>query len=246
MKAANQERLNVDHYFALTGTEVSDAATGQHRQIEFYGPIDKPTSATNKSWLYAKDVSDKVELHWEDEDGDEVQLTSGGYFNGAVMLADSVGAGAIQIANDTYLKAANAAGDGEVNLIKANSSDAVVIPDGSLLATSAAPTTDAMIANKKYVDDAVDAAGSLFGTWTSKSDDTSYLAETDGIVCAWTNDANTNIKGYTNSSNPPTTQWTGNFGDAAGFNHGITMPVKSGDYWKVTGADTIGWLPLGS
>ena len=28
IKDAFQERLNVDHYFALTGSEVSDAATG--------------------------------------------------------------------------------------------------------------------------------------------------------------------------------------------------------------------------
>ena len=77
-KSAWAERMNVDHYFDLTGTEVSDAATGQHRQIEFYGPITKPTSAANKSWLYAKDVSDVVELHWEDESGNEIQLTTVG------------------------------------------------------------------------------------------------------------------------------------------------------------------------
>lgn len=77
-KSAWAERMNVDHYFDLTGTEVSDAATGQHRQVEFYGPITKPTSAANKSWLYAKDVSDVVELHWEDESGNEIQLTTVG------------------------------------------------------------------------------------------------------------------------------------------------------------------------
>jgi len=85
-----QERLNVEHYFALTGTQVSDAATGQHRQIEFYGPITKPTSAANKSWLYAKDVSAKTELHWEDEDGDEVQLTSGGVFNIGLLTSTTI------------------------------------------------------------------------------------------------------------------------------------------------------------
>ena len=89
-KAAVQERLNVDHYFALTGTQVSDAASGQHRQIEFYGPISKPSSATNKGWLYSKDVSAKVELHWEDEDGDEIQLTDGGAFNMALLTSKTI------------------------------------------------------------------------------------------------------------------------------------------------------------
>lgn len=78
IKDAVQERMNVDHYWPLTGSEVSDSATGQHRQIEFYGPIATPTSAANKSWLYSKDVTAKAELHWLDEDDNEIQLTSAG------------------------------------------------------------------------------------------------------------------------------------------------------------------------
>jgi len=85
-----RERMDVDHFFSLTGTAVSDAATGQHRQIEFYGPVTKPTSATNKSWLYAKDVSAKAELHWEDEDGDELQLTDGGSFNVGLLTSKTI------------------------------------------------------------------------------------------------------------------------------------------------------------
>jgi len=56
-------------------------------------------------------------------------------------------------ANNAYLQARNAAGSGNVDLIKANASDVAVIPAGSELASSAAPTADADIANKKYVDD---------------------------------------------------------------------------------------------
>jgi len=89
-KAGWQERMNVDHVFALTGTEVSAANTGQHRQVEFDSPITKPTSATNKSWLYAKDVSAKAELHWEDEDGDEIQFTSGGVFNIGLLTSTTI------------------------------------------------------------------------------------------------------------------------------------------------------------
>jgi len=55
--------------------------------------------------------------------------------------------------NNTYLLAVDTAGTGTVDLIKANASDVAVIPDGSELATSGAPTADADIVNKKYVDD---------------------------------------------------------------------------------------------
>jgi len=57
------------------------------------------------------------------------------------------------VANNTYIQGRNAAGSGNVDLIKANSSDKVQLPDAAQLATSAAPTADAQIANKKYVDD---------------------------------------------------------------------------------------------
>lgn len=38
------------------------------------------------------------------------------------------------------------------------------LADGSLLKTNAAPTTDAMIANKKYVDDTAGGGGTVFET----------------------------------------------------------------------------------
>jgi hypothetical protein len=93
VKAANQERMNVDHYWPLTGTQVSDSAAGQHRQVEFYGPISTPTNATNKGFLYTKDVSDKAELHFEDEDGNEIQVTSGGILDSANLTGNQTIAG---------------------------------------------------------------------------------------------------------------------------------------------------------
>ena len=155
-KAAAQERLNVDHYFALTGNEVSDAATGQHRQIEFYDPITKPTNAANKGWVYTKDsASSKVELHWLDEDGNEKQVTTAGALN--IVSAELLG----KLDNDTYFTAVDAAGTGTVDLIKANASDEVEIfhetAHPAQLSSSDAPVSDADIANKKYVDDQIDA-----------------------------------------------------------------------------------------
>lgn len=81
IKAAVQERENVDHYWPLTGTEVSDADTGEHRKVLFHEPITSPaTVAENHGQLFIKDVDSKAELHWIDEDEQELQLTSLGFF----------------------------------------------------------------------------------------------------------------------------------------------------------------------
>ncbi len=74
-----QELLNVDHYFPLTGTAISDADAGEHRKILFHAPIaSTPTVAADHGDLRIKDVSAKAELHWTDEDEQEVQITSVG------------------------------------------------------------------------------------------------------------------------------------------------------------------------
>jgi len=128
-----------------------------------------------------------------------------------VFAADvKVKSGTAQIANNTYLKATNNAGTGTVDLIKANTSDVAVLPDGSELATSAAPTADADIANKKYVDDQIGAVDSLFGSWTSTDSESNafaqnnvYKAESDGFVCmrsAAYDSSGGHIRGYTDSS----------------------------------------------
>lgn len=79
IKAAVQERENVDHYWPLDGTEVSDADAGEHRKVLFHEPIDAtPTVAESHGDLRIKDVSGKAELHWTDEDENEVQLTDAG------------------------------------------------------------------------------------------------------------------------------------------------------------------------
>lgn len=92
----------------------------------------------------------------------------------------------------------------------------------------------------------INGAVDAFGTWAAKSNNTSYLAESDGIVCAYNNGAATVI-GYTDVANPPTTSRIQGFGDAgAGFPGNITMPVKKGNYWKVVGATVVYWLPIGT
>lgn len=93
------------------------------------------------------------------------------------------------------------------------------------------------------------------GSWVSKSADTVYQALTDGMVVGWgqrPSGAGVNFYGYSDSSNPPTTQRIYGFADASGGTElsglPIFMPVKKGDYYKITAGTgatiTIYWMPL--
>lgn len=78
LKVAISERLNLDHYLDIAGTDVDH---GEHRRVTFNAPISTPANVANKGFLYGKDVGAKIELHWEDEDGNELQLTTAGALN---------------------------------------------------------------------------------------------------------------------------------------------------------------------
>lgn len=150
IQAAVQERENVNHYWPLTGTEVSDADSGEHRNILFHAPIAAtPTVAADHGDLRIKDVANgadtKAELVYTDEAEQEVQLSSDGD----------------NLANDTYLTGNNAAGSGSVNLIKAGTNDLATLPDSAEMASNAAPVEDEAIANKKYVDDVTTSGASV-------------------------------------------------------------------------------------
>jgi hypothetical protein len=73
-----RERIAKDHYMDIAGT---DADHGEHQKITFQSQIAKPAAVANKGFLYIKDVSTKAMLFWEDEDGNEVQVTAGGCLN---------------------------------------------------------------------------------------------------------------------------------------------------------------------
>lgn len=180
IKAAFVERLGIDHCFEASATSVYDAAdTGMHRYVTYQAPISTPaTIAASQARTYTKDVSNKAEFHWIDEDENEIQLTSGGE-----ILFSSLGS----VANNTYITAVDAAGTGTANLIKADANDVAVLPDSSKLATSAAPTANSDIANKKYVDDTVQ--------------DGDYVAKAWGYITHPTTvTAHKNISGATNPS----------------------------------------------
>lgn len=76
-RKAVRERLEVDHVFSDVND--TDADSGEHKKITFTAPIAAPGSvAASKGIVYIKDVSSKAELHWMDEDENEIQLTTAG------------------------------------------------------------------------------------------------------------------------------------------------------------------------
>lgn len=74
LKVDIRERMAKDHYMAIAGT---DADHGEHSQVTFQAPISTPAGVANKGFVYGKDVGSKIELHWENEDSKEIQLTRG-------------------------------------------------------------------------------------------------------------------------------------------------------------------------
>lgn len=71
--SALETSFGAHHEFSTGGTN-----SGNNLRIKFDAPISTPTNAANIGWVYSKDVSAVVELHWLDESGNELQMTSGG------------------------------------------------------------------------------------------------------------------------------------------------------------------------
>ena len=95
-------------------------------------------------------------------------------------------------------------------------------------------------------------AAKQLGDWVAKSNNVSYLAATDGFVTCYESSggaADSLAYGYTDISNPPTTRRAFIHGSGScGTNQaGLMMPVKKGNYWKVTVSRTaaVYWIPLG-
>jgi len=110
------------------------------------------------------------------------------------------------------------------------------------------------------VDETGGAGGSLvFGDWVnltgSFSWGTAYGPVTsDGFITLWADGyhGGGGAQGYTDSSSNPTTLITGEGAGYVDYSHGLMMPVKKGDYWKISrthagyGNSGVGvrWMPL--
>ena len=285
--SALETALTQDHEFSTGGTN-----SGEHKQVKFNAPISTPTNAANKSFLYEKDVSSVVELHWLDESGNEFQMTSKGNWlaNDAYFTAtDNAGTGSVNlikantsdgmtfgvavtadgvitnseipvftkgtVANDAWVIARNAAGTGNVNLIKADSSDISVVRDGTETASNAAPAGDKSIANKKYVDDQISSNVPTGGTITANDSEANamlkahaYKAQTAGFAFARVTEQNVLISGFVHTTSDPA--GAGTFLTGAGSSStgesGMTLFVTKDQFFEITssGTVTINWTSL--
>ncbi len=216
IKVATQERLNVEHRFALTGTEVSAANTGEHSDITTDSIVNAGTM-TNAGTLGVT--------------GDFAVNTS--KFTVTAASGNTLVAGTLDVTEATEL----------IGI--------ATIADASVTKTTAAPTTDAMIANKKYVDD----NKHQFGVWNDRDNDgsadvvasnTTYEAITDGIVTCGATGTGSNLSVLTDLSNPPTTLRVQAGGASGIITSYITCPVKKGDFWKAPTGNDISWMPIGN
>jgi hypothetical protein len=80
------EILQKDHYTGASSPYSEDAA-GEHAKVTLR-QTTKPASVADKGFLYTKDVSGTTELFYEDEAGNEKQLTTAGKLN--IVDADGV------------------------------------------------------------------------------------------------------------------------------------------------------------
>lgn len=245
VKDSIQERQNVDHYWPLTGSKVSDADAGKHRQVTFQAPLAADPAAVDEdeAQIYTKDVDDKAEIFLIDEDENVIQLTTAGSLHTASLETGGITTSLIADANVTLAKMAD------------NSIDSDQYVDASI---DAAHIADANITTAKIEDGAVTAAklsGEYFGTWTNLNSNSGTLEKDEvykvgsaGFVCVYaTLKTNGMIKGYSGSTNPPTLRIS--HGAINFIVEGLMLPVKKDHYWKITaqaGWAAIYWLPLGS
>ena len=256
---ALETAIDQDHDFTTGGTQ-----TGKHDQVSLIEAVDIGTGAEGLPILGAQTASGKAELVFTDEDDNDVQITSGGKIPSTSldmkdepdMSSDSENHTATQQSIKAYSDSAT-----QTMTNKTLTSPTLTSPtlntgvSGTAIKDEPDMSSDSdshlvtQQSIKKYVDDKISAVGSLFGSWTSKLVDTTYQAATDGFVVTYSKKDNIgNCYAYSDSNSSPSTIRTA---DTSGHEYneagGMTMPVKKGDYWKVTGTiDSVYWIPIGS
>lgn len=81
IKAALQERLNVNMYFPLTGTEVSDADAGETRMLTIRTLSAAQVAALTATKAYLYRLVTDGELYFKDASNNTIKLTVGGILN---------------------------------------------------------------------------------------------------------------------------------------------------------------------
>lgn len=235
IKAAVQERMNVDHYWPLTGTEVSDTDIGYHRDIHF-----RSTTGTDPI-LGVEAVSGTDELKYTDSDGNVIYMTSGGILNSVNLTGNQTIAGTKTFSGDIDPTSYSTSSGGFLDEDDMSSdSDTAIASQQSI---------------KAYVDTSI-AFSSLTGVdsdGNSLAKGHAYLAQTDGFVKAYADlDAGEEFYAHVGTdSNPYGTglkvQHVENY-YGSNVTRSIAFEVAEGEYFEVRcdGSPQILWRSVGT
>ena len=171
--------------------------------------------------------------------------TSAGISTGwkGVMVADAGTAARVDLANNAYVIGRNAAGSGDVNVIKLNANDVPEILVGAVLSADTAPSTGVGIANRKYVLDQVVSIGTIDSGIAPES--AAIQATTDGFFVGTVKHSSGNgsayITGFSDGNADPTTvlgyasiAYSSSYQSSSPRANSFCIAVKSGDYYKAT------------
>lgn len=250
----------------VDGTTIMEAATLNNMQhaIEFIevkvGVNGSAVSASHDYKLANLAIGSDVQAY----DADLAAIA--GLTSAANRIIHYTGSGTAELLNSTtFVRTTGTQSIGGAKTF----TTAATLANSSQMASSTAPTSNADIANKKYVDDQITTqiATKAFGVDATDDDDTNtllpahaYLANQDGWVSVLfqTGPAggNSSCYGYVGATNNPAGAGT----LKAQFFNGvylsdddkgwITFRVASGKYWEVTKSNvdsiTITWEPVGT
>ncbi len=238
IKGGSQERLNVDHYFPLTGSEVSDLDAGEHRKVTIrtLSVVEVAALAGAKAYLYRL-VTDG-ELYFKDASGNTIQLTSGGKILSASL---------------DMLDEDNMASDSAVHVATQQSIKAYADAVAVAAAAAAAVAIDAAIA--AYV---------TLSAYTNQDTDGNamlkthaYKASTDGYVSAVHDvayGAGRGMKLYVGGTNDPfgagdLVQRMENDGSTYNNYYSVTYSIAKDEYFEIrvySGTPVIRWRSKGT
>ncbi len=103
--------------------------------------------------------------------------------------------------------------------------------------------------------------GGGFGGWVDLTSSFSWGSNygpvtTDGFITLWADGyhGGAGAIGWTDNNSSPTTRVTGEGAGYVDYSHGFIMPVKKGDYWRISRTHTgygnveiyVRWIPLGN
>lgn len=215
-KSDVQERGEVDHSWA------GNADDGKHKQITILAPLGSdPANIANHGFLYTKNVSAKVELFWEDEDGNVVQITVAGDLNagfpaGTSMLFQQTLAPTGWVKQTSHNNKGMRLQTGSVTTGGANSFSTVF---GAGKVTAGRALTEAQMPSHKH-----------FAVHNSTATTNSVNSATEAMRAASAGGLGNSDYQLQSTTANPTVGKTSTTGSGTTHNHGLTMDLQFVDF----------------